>query len=149
MFALRCLKIGVLKQGFSGCWKVLGCFVPFLCCWGFLISILIAPMGDSEGKCYQQSCFPLLCLCGFVLFPCSRHSQPSVPVSALKISRGTGLLLQSQGHKKVNYILIFFMVMKLRKTSKRDILWKLPFLPCFVIGESHLFLADPQTAVLR
>lgn len=67
----------------------------------FLISnLLIAPMGDSEDKCYQQSYFPLLCLCGFVLFPCSRHTQPPVPVSALKISRGTGLLLQSQGHKK-------------------------------------------------
>lgn len=44
--------------------------------------------------------FSTLCLCGFVLFSCSRNTQPSVPVSALRIPQGTGLLLQSQGHKK-------------------------------------------------
>lgn len=70
----------------------------------FFISVLLtAPMsemGDSEGKYYQRGYFPLVCLWGFVLFPCSRHTQVSVPVSALKISRETGLFLQSQGHKK-------------------------------------------------
>lgn len=132
-----------LLQGF-------GSFCAVFVLLGFLISILIAPMGDSEGKCYHQGYFPLLCLCGFVLFPCSRHTQPSVPVSTLKISWGTGLLLQSQGHKKSITYYFFLMVMKLRKTHPN---WMFcgncPSCLCFVIGESHFSLAGPQTAVLR
>lgn len=73
--------------------------------------------GLRGASVYQQGYFPLLCLCGFVLFRCSRHTQASFPVCPENMPRNR-IAPAITGSQKVNYVLMAFIVMKLRKTSQ-------------------------------